>query len=145
MVIEKMWGESTSPIIWSVHFMIERGQKNPFQAWHDKARLEPYRFWGYSKADIKFPVQGRLGNAEHCGWDTGFLPTFVTTSFCVPGPYRHRLWCQQLVRQLVSVLASILSCNTRLLRSLIKSFEPIRAFIHWQLTRLYKCESKSFI
>lgn len=48
---------------------------------------------------------------------------------------RRALWCQQLVRQLVSMLSSTLRPRTPSYHGLSSgSCEPIRAFISWQLT-----------
>lgn len=83
---------------------------------------------------------------EHIGRETAFLPLLVTTSFCALG-----LLLPHSVMPAGTATAGLHACllslshNSHLLWPLIKSCQPIQAFISWQLMHFYKCKFKSFI
>lgn len=146
-VIEKMWGESSSPIFWSVQIMIE-GKKSPPRP-------------GLIKQDWNLIDFGLFESGYKISWadkTRGMLSTVAETldSFLllsqhpsVPrASYRYALWCRQLVRQLVSMLASIPRPRTPSyygLSSSPVSQSRLSSPDSWQLMHLYSCLFKSFI
>lgn len=119
MLVKALWEAKLAPIkpavYWHKYWENVRSALLPYrlfnlwggvktsQAWSDKTRLRPYRFWGYLKAEKSSAEKtSTLAERLHSFLFLSQHPSVPSASYC------HTLWCQQVLRQLVSMLVSCL-------------------------------------